>query len=149
MRRLGLLILLPACLSEGRAPSEPSAPVAPSPVEWSKAFAYDVEVEGSRLVVRLRVDDGFHVYTLGETVGKPLKLEVVEGGHLEDVRYPEGVTKDLPIGRSVIVEGSSEISGALEAESSVDEVQGRLSYQVCTDEACDRPRTATFTASVR
>lgn len=139
------------------APTEggPSAmPEAKAPTDWKRAFAHDVRYDSERtaVVVDVSVDDGFHVYTEGETIGKPMKLTLDPEGDFEidgAVIYPEGVTKDLPIGRSVIVEGEAEVVAPIRRPSSGGgRAKGSFRYQVCTDEACDRPRTVSFEVEV-
>jgi hypothetical protein len=166
-RMAALFGLLCACRGESTAPTEPStsppppeetaAPPAEAPTDWKAAFSHRVRYDAERhaLVVEVEVADGFHVYTQGETIGKPMKLTLAPEGAFEvegGVTYPEGVTKDLPIGRSVIVEGEAEVVAPLKPKdgesAAADVAKGRFRYQVCTDEACDRPRTESFEVEV-
>lgn len=163
-RTVALLGLLCACRGESTAPTEAARPAPPEPVampptsaptDWKAAFSHDVRYDAERdaVVVDVDVDEGFHVYTEGETIGKPMKLTLDPEGPFEidgAVTYPKGVTKDLPIGRSVIVEGAAEVVAPLKPRSAEPDgvAKGRFRYQVCTDEACDRPRTVSFEVDV-
>lgn len=144
MRKLVLLLAL-ACSK----PPETPPPAAPEGPDWSKAFSHQVKWDAAQkaIVVDVAIAPGFHAYTVGETTGKPMLLQVQADGPwtLGEVKYPEGLTKDLPVGRSVIVEGKATIVGPLapKAEPAA-KIDGSFRYQVCTDQACDRPRTAAF-----
>jgi hypothetical protein len=149
-RRLLLAVLLAACEpasapTASRAPEESAA--AP---DWSRAFRHRVRHDAARraLVVELELEPGFHAYAAGETVGRPLRLELDPASPVRlsgEVTYPAGRERMLPIGRSVIVEGKAEIVAPLAASPPGAAISGRLHYQVCSDEACDRPRSAPFT----
>lgn len=154
---LALALALAACKADpAQAPAAAPAPkAATAPVEdqmpdWKAAFSHHVAFDpaAKAVTVHVKVAPGFHAYTVGETTGKPMLLTIAEDSEfgLEgDVKYPSGVTKDLPVGRSVIVEGEAEISAQVTPKSDAAKtVKGSFRYQVCTDEACDRPRTAPF-----
>jgi len=147
------------------AKTRETAPAAerPESPDWEAAFDHEVGYDPARsaVVVRVEVAEGFHVYTNGETIGKPLRVALDEDGAFAidgEVDYPKGVTKDLPIGRSVIVEGEAEVVAPIRArEASAEDAEtdapstahGTFRYQVCTDRACDRPRTEPFAVRVR
>ncbi len=142
---------------EKAAPSTPIAAAEPADApDWKAAFRHEVAFDAvaRSVVVDVDVAPGFHVYTQGETIGKPLLLRLTEGSDFDvdgDVRYPEGITKDLPIGRSVIVEGKARVVAPIKAknpDATAGTAAGKFRYQVCTDEACDRPRTEAFTIDV-
>ncbi len=141
-----MFLLMAGCRSEAHR----ATPAPDGTPDWATAFEYGIEVEADTIRVRFEVADGFHVYSQGETVGRPLELrsEPDSAYVIENVRYPEGETKDLPIGRSVVVEGAGLVEGELDRrpDASNDRVRGVFRYQVCTDEACDRPRTDSFEA---
>ena len=141
-------------------PATPSA-VSPSPApphsppNWKEAFSHDVRYDGENraVVVDVRIAPGFHAYTTGETTGKPLKIALTPGGGYGfdgPIQYPKGIEKNLPIGRSVIVEGNTQIVAKVSPQSpnATGPVKGVFHYQVCTDEACDRPRKAPFAVAV-
>lgn len=129
-----------------------AAPEQKPPPNWAEAIKIDVGFDAARgaVVADLRIAPGFHAYTEGETIGRPLKLESAADSELkvEAVQYPTGTTKELPLGRSVIVEGDAEVVGKIAAPVAGKKVKGQLAYQVCTDEACDRPRTLPFEVAV-
>lgn len=137
--------------SEPAAPSKaPAAPAANEMPDWKRAISHEVRFDAAKkeVVVDVKVKPGFHAYTTGETTGKPLKLTIAEDSDFAlegEVRYPKGIEKDLPVGRSVIVEGEAQVSATVTPKSDAAKaVKGAFRYQVCTDEACDRPRTAKF-----
>lgn len=155
------LALVVTVLSFGcQKAAEPPAPSAPPPApaaapkpagpDWAAAFKHGVEWDAAQgqVVVKVQIQPGFHAYTVGETVGKPMALELAEDSAYAlagEVQYPAGVTKDLPIGKSVIVEGNAEIRAPAKLKTEAKgQVKGNFRYQVCTDESCDRPRTAPF-----
>lgn len=127
-----------------------SAPVGDAP-SFDGAFKHEIAFDKARSVVRveLLVAPGFHAYTTGETVGRPLELTLAEDSDYVasgPVEYPKGSSKDLPLGKSVIVEGSAQIVAPvrLREHAATGRAKGTLKYQICTESACDRPRTVTF-----
>jgi hypothetical protein len=140
---------------QGGAPAEGAVQVAGEPMpNWAEAFKYTARWDAATkaVVVDLDIAPGFHAYTTGETIGKPLVVELAAESDFvlaSDVKYPTGVTKDLPLGRSVIVEGKSAIVAEVKAKAAATgDAKGTLRYQVCTEKACDRPRTVPFTVAV-
>lgn len=139
---------------QGAAP-QGAVQVAGEPMpNWAEAFKYTTRWDAAKkaVVVDLDIAPGFHAYTVGETIGKPLVVELAADSDFalaSDVKYPTGVTKDLPLGRSVIVEGKSEIVAEVKPKAApTGNAKGTLRYQVCTEKACDRPRTVPFTVAV-
>lgn len=131
--------------------AQPAAGAAGEMPDWASAFSHTVRFDGERsaVVVEVELKPGFHAYTVGETIGRPLKLEFAADSAYQptgEIQYPEGETKDLPIGKSVIVHGKAAIVApvAVKEGSSGAEARGKFQYQVCTEEACDRPRTVDF-----
>lgn len=122
--------------------------------DWQKAIAHEARYDAERkaVVVKVQIQPGFHAYTVGESVGKPLRLELAEDSAYVaagDIVYPEGKAKELPIGRSVIVEGAAEVVAPIQPKPEAHgPAKGTFHYQVCTDEACDRPRSAPFQVDV-
>ncbi|MFO0722340.1 MAG: protein-disulfide reductase DsbD family protein [Myxococcota bacterium] len=133
-------------------------PAGSAPPERAQAVDFAAAIElhprydaaAHAIVVEVSIAPGFHAYAEGETVGRPLKLEVAGAEPIElsgAPRYPAGREKMLPIGRSMVVEGKSEIvapivkRGTTEAPSAGTPFKANLSYQVCKETACDRPRT--------
>lgn len=153
MARTYALALILCSAALGCSKSEPAAPAAKANdalPDWKAAISHEVRFDAAAkaVVVDVKVQPGFHAYTTGETTGKPLKLTIAEDSEyaLEgEVEYPKGVTKDLPVGRSVIVEGAAQVKATVKAKAEgAKTVRGGFRYQVCTDEACDRPRTKKF-----
>lgn len=123
--------------------------------DWASAFRHEVRFDSERkaVVVDVELKPGFHAYTVGETIGRPLKLEFAADSAYQpagEIQYPEGETKDLPIGKSVIVHGKAAIVAPVAAKEGVSggDARGKFQYQVCTEEACDRPRTVEFAVGV-
>ncbi len=164
MRRLGLLFLAsqlcacPDARQEAPPPrGEPGVAEVKSPPEpdWQKAFEYQIQYDGTgkALVVDVKIAPGYHAYTVGETIGKPLNLTLDDTSAYTsagEVKYPEGETKDLPIGRSVIVEGAARIVAPVQKKQGATDnhATGTFRWQVCTEDACDRPRTKPFSVDV-
>lgn len=118
--------------------------------DWKKAFSHKVRFDAARkaVVVDVQIQPGFHAYAPGESTGKPLLVTIDEGGDFVGngtIQYPKGKEKNLPIGRSVIVEGAAEIVAPVKPKAEAPgKAKGKFRYQVCTDSACDRPRTIPF-----
>ncbi len=157
MRRIWILTaLLFACPSpDQKAPPPPPIEKQDDGPDWTKAIDHSVRWDGEKksLVVDVKIQPGFHAYTTGETIGKPLAIALDEKSAYAlagDVHYPEGITKDLPVGRSVIVEGSTQIVAPIQKKEGATGTQasGVFKWQVCTAEACDRPRTKEFAIEV-
>jgi hypothetical protein len=134
--------------------AQPSAAAGEMP-DWAAAFKHEIlyDAEKKAVVVAVELKAGFHAYTVGETIGKPLELEFSPDSPYQpsgDIQYPTGETKDLPIGKSVIVFGKADIVAPVAAKegASGSAANGKFQYQVCTEEACDRPRTVEFSVNV-
>jgi hypothetical protein len=98
--------------------------------------------------VTLSIAPGFHAYAPGEQIGKPVELKLKDGGAWSlagPVEIPAGKEKDLgELGRSVILEGTVPLKATLGGGAEKAPVDGTVTVQVCTDKACDRPRTHAF-----
>ena len=138
-----------ACPAPSSGP--PPAPERAPTVDWASAFRHEVSIDAARgaLVVSVALAEGFHAYTVGESVGRPLEVTVdpATAAPRGPIVYPKGRTKDLPTGRSVVVEGAAEIVAPLVLTATVTTIRGTLAYQVCTAESCDRPRRVPIAAS--
>jgi hypothetical protein len=148
-RALALVLLLAvACKDEPPAPeTKPASGTAP---DFANAFKHSERWDPAKKarVVEVTVAPGYHAYTTGETTGKPLLVEIAADSDLVgagEIEYPKGIEKTLPLGRSVIVEGNVQIVAPIApkdpAVTGPKKGKGTLRYQVCTDQACDRPRT--------
>lgn len=150
MRRIFpiFVLFLVACPKEEA--EAPRAAAEPAAIDWAEAFSHEVAYDAERgaVVVDVHVAPGFHAYTTGEETGRPLKLTIDPPWTLDDVTYPEGKTKNLPVGKSVIVEGDAEIVGKVSSKTPAPKIAGTVAYQVCTDAICDRPRKAAFEIGV-
>ncbi len=146
------MMFVPACKEEPGTSEKTLAHATPAAPDFTTAFKHAVRWDSgkSALVVDVSIAPGFHAYTTGETTGKPLLVEILADSDMVangEVEYPKGVEKDLPIGKSVIVEGKAAITApvkAKDAASASKKAKGTLRYQVCTEKTCDRPRTAPF-----
>lgn len=140
-------LLLSAC----SAAEQPKS----APPNWAEAIQLSPRFDpnSGELSVQLKLKPGFHSYTTGETVGRPLKLSLKPGPAALDgpVAYPKGKRKALPTGDSVIVEGEAAVRAKLKPSGAAreGEQQASLRYQVCTDTACDRPRRFEIRVPVR
>lgn len=118
-----------------------------APPDFTRAFALEprFERESGTLTVTLRLAEGFHAYAPGEEVGRPIQLQVDEaaGWRIRALNLPAGREKDLgDLGKSFVLEGVVPLKAELEGAGP--EVRGQVTLQVCTDKACDRPRTHAF-----
>lgn len=145
------MMFVSACKAEPGTSEKAQAHAAPATPDFATAFKHTVRWDAAKsaVVVEVSLEPGYHAYTTGETTGKPLALEVAEDSDLVangEVQYPKGTEKDLPIGKSVIVEGKAEVVAPLKAKEGAagKKAKGTFRYQVCTDKTCDRPRSAPF-----
>lgn len=140
--------------SQAAAAARAEAP-AKAPPNWAGAMKHEVRFDpaGHAVVVTLDIAPGFHAYAEGETVGRPLALAFTPDSELVldgAVRYPAGTARDLPIGRSVIVEGRAEITAKVKAaggDEAGKKAKGNLQYQICTEDSCDRPKVLSWEVS--
>jgi hypothetical protein len=145
---LVMLMSLACAKDASPPPSEPRG--APN---WDGALTHAARYDGARraLVVDVTIGPGFHAYTAGETIGKPLQLDIAADSELAadgPTQYPKGVVKELTVGRSMIVEGRAELVATLRDPAPGKAAKATFRYQVCTDVACDRPRSVEVTARV-
>jgi len=101
------------------------------------------------LNVLVKLPAGVHAYAPGETVGKPVNVVVKpeNGWKISSVHIPKGKEKTLPSsGKSMILEGDFNITAKVEGGRGP--ILGELHLQVCSDDACDRPRVHQFTVDV-
>lgn len=118
-----------------------------APPDFARAFVLEprFERQNATLTVTLRLAAGFHAYAAGEEVGRPIQLQVDEatGWRIQSLNLPAGREKDLgDLGKSFVLEGEVPLQATLQGEGA--EVRGEVTLQVCTDKACDRPRTHAF-----
>ncbi len=147
-------ILIAGCpAAPDKVPTTPAAPVVDEEEapDFQSAFKYRVRFDAGEqaVVVDMKIEDGYHAYTIGESTGRPLAVRMAPDGAYVltgDVVYPEGIKKDLPIGPSVIVEGRAKIVAPVKKrpQAAGERATGLFQYQICTDEACDRPRKKPF-----
>lgn len=150
---LGGLAALVACSQGGDEPQPPSSP--PTSTVKGPNFQGSIAIspsfqstEGQGLVrVDVALQPGFHVYTTGESIGRPIGLELRDspGWTAGDAVHPEGKRKTTALGTSVVLEGQFRSELPVHPEDTAgDELKGRFRYQVCTETACDRPRSLDF-----
>jgi hypothetical protein len=131
-----------------KTPEEKGQQVAEAPPDFTTAMtmAQKYDATTGELVVTLSLKDGFHAYAPGEEIGKPVRMSVAEAGGWKvegDVKMPAGKTKDLgELGKSQVLEGAIPVSALVKGGSG--EIQGEVEVQICTDNACDRPRKHAF-----
>ena len=127
---------------------KPSAmPEAPPDFANALEMVPAFDKASGKVTVTLKLKPGYHAYAPGEEIGKPVALVVDEskGGWKVDgaVALPAGQKKDLgTLGTSIILEGNVELSAVVKGGSG--DVEGKVEAQVCTDKACDRPRSHPF-----
>ncbi|MEL6184167.1 MAG: protein-disulfide reductase DsbD domain-containing protein [Myxococcota bacterium] len=142
-----LVVGLLGCTSEPPSTSPPTSTAVEAP-SFEGALTATPRFDAGWVVVDLQLRPGFHVYTTGETTGRPIRLELdVHTDWTSDGEavYPEGKRKKTALGESVVVEGSAEARLKIRATSKgPGEARGVFHYQVCTDHACDRPRKLQF-----
>lgn len=154
---LSLLAATAACTQDNATPAaQTQAPTrAQAMPDWANAISHTVDFDaaGNAVKVQVTVKDGFHAYTVGETTGKPLLLKISDDSEYAlagAVNYPKGKVKELPVGTSVIVEGQAQVTASVKAKTETAKtLRGSFKYQVCSNEACDRPRTKKFEISAK
>lgn len=97
----------------------------------------------SLLRIDVELKKGIHAYALGEKIGKPISLEVInKNGWVanDDAILPKGLRKNLgSLGSSMVLENQFSIEQKL--------IKGKghgialLHMQVCSDNTCDKPRS--------
>jgi DsbC/DsbD-like thiol-disulfide interchange protein len=112
-----------------------------APPDFQGALRMSPSYEGGELVVSVALKPGFHAYAPGESIGKPVALAVKEEGgwQAESVLVPEGKTKDLgELGKSQVLEGTFPLKAKVTGGEGA--LKAVVDIQVCTENACDRPR---------
>lgn len=110
--------------------------------EFAKNYTIKPKMIDDMLILEITLGPGLHAYAKGEKIGKPVHLEILpkngwssEGSPL----IPEGQKKQLsPGNESVVLEGRFLIKQKVKKGKS--EGQAALHLQVCSKDACDRPR---------
>lgn len=138
----GALLATAACLDD-RRPAPPA-----SPADFASAFSFSPRLDeaNGRLVVDVRMQEGFHAYAPGERIGRPVELSVLPTGGWSAagaVALPAGRERDLgPLGRSVVLEDAFTIT--LPVSPGAGALAGELKIQVCTNDVCEKPRVHRF-----
>ncbi len=118
------------------------------PPDFSKALTLQPTYDKAtgKLVVTLKLTPGFHAYGPGEEIGKPVELVVAaqNGWQVQGkAEVPAGRLKDLgDLGKSMILEGDVPLTAVVQGGTGT--IQGEVKAQVCTDSACDRPKSHKF-----
>jgi hypothetical protein len=126
-------------------------PPAPPP-DFGKALQLQPAFDKAtgQLTVVMKLAPGFHAYAPGEAIGKPVELAVgPDNGWMVDGApvVPAGKTKDLgELGKSMILEGDVPLTATVKGGQGP--IVGAVKAQVCTDSACDRPKTHAFSVPV-
>jgi hypothetical protein len=134
-------------VEDGKVREAPEMPKAP---DFKNAMQLSAALSGeSDLTVTLQLKEGFHAYAPGEKVGKPVQLSVAEAGgwKMEGAPViPNGREKDLgELGKSLVLEGKVPLKAVVKGGAGA--VKGQVRVQICTDTACDRPRSVPFEAA--
>lgn len=139
----------------GGKPQEGSGGTANAMPDFAKAIAVTVgmadplgaQTKEATLRAQVRLEPGFHAYAPGEQTGRPLAFEVTSAGWvLQAQDIPKGEEKDLgDLGRSRVLTGEVNASATVQrAGAGGGALEGRFHYQVCSETACDRPRSTAF-----
>ncbi len=111
-------------------------------------FAWKQIYDSSRqeLVIEVELKKGFHAYAPGEQIGRPVFVDIdnANGWHTTgEVTLPKGLKKSLgSLGESVVLEGQFQIQARVVGGKGP--INGILHMQICTEQACDRPREHAF-----
>lgn len=131
------LFLLIACQKKAAAPAQ--APNFANAAQINTA----INESGDLLTITVNLADGFHAYGPQEKIGKPVRLVVEQNNGwaaLSAPLVPTGVVKKIAgLEDSYIISNSFNLNQKLKPGTG----PGRaiLYLQICTDSACDRPRT--------
>lgn len=113
-------------------------------------FASKYDKKSKTLSVHVKLRDGVHAYARGETVGKPVSLVVKPQNGWKavgDLQTPKGKEKILKTsGKSVIIDGDFDVKTRVDGGHGPILVE--LHLQVCSEDACDRPRVHPFEVQV-
>jgi hypothetical protein len=117
-------------------------PVSAQIIDFDKHYSITTDYKDSTLTVKIKLDDMLHAYAEGEKIGRPVSLTIKEHNGwqaLGPAIVPKGNKKMLiGLGESVTLDNE------IELKQKVIKGQGpgqALVYlQVCTDNACDRPK---------
>lgn len=116
----------------------------------SATFATAYDKKNKTLNVHVKLRDGVHAYAPGETTGKPVSLVVKPQNGWKtsgDVQLPRGKEKSLKtFGKSIIIDGEFDVKTRVEGGSGP--ILAELHLQVCSENACDRPRVHPFEVQV-
>ena len=112
-------------------------------VDFEKSYAISHEIKSNILIITISLKNNYHAYALGERIGKPIGLEIIpEHGWAAagPLTMPPGQSKKLSsLGPSQILEGTFSLSRPIKIGTQ--KGKALLHMQICTDTACDRPRT--------
>jgi hypothetical protein len=158
---LGLSVLLGFCMGcedkgdggfRGADIKDPGVHVKPAKDKGPPNFIGAMRLSPSfdaasgQLTVNVEIREGFHAYAPGSEIGVPVGMTVkadnawkVEG----EVNVPKGEKKSLgTLGTDFVLEGKIPVTAKVSGGTG--EIVGDVKVQVCTKNACDRPRTHGF-----
>lgn len=99
------------------------------------------------LLVMVSVRPGYHAYAPGSSIGVPISMNLKDTGGWKvdgDVVLPKGKEKTLgTLGTDFVLEGEIPIKAKVKDGSG--DISGRVKVQICTTNACDRPKEHGFT----
>ena len=113
-------------------------------VDFNNSFSISSEFVDatSQFEITVHLTDPLHAYAPGEKIGKPIKLEITGlHGWVADgpLKIPQGRKKKIgALGEGVVLQGDVRLSQKLKKGDGKGEAL--LHLQVCTANACDRPR---------
>lgn len=131
------MCLMTACTKKDKQP-KPTAHV-------DQKFSIDTnfDQEASILIINVNLPTGLHAYAVGEKIGKPIRLEISSTNGWRaagNTEIPVGRIKKIAgLGESMVIEGPFVIKQKVVRGTGKGEA--RLHLQVCSETACDRPRT--------
>lgn len=139
-KKLGLILLLSLCTIFSCKKKEKEI----NKSQFDNRYTIESTLSGDpkTLNVAVNLSPGLHAYAHGEKIGKPVRLEISSTNGwraLGSAETPAGVTKKIAgLGESIVIEGPFNVKQRV--EGGVGNGEALLHLQVCSNEACDRPR---------
>lgn len=106
---------------------------------------HDYSKETQVLSINVKLAKGIHAYAPGETIGKAVKLEVLEQNGWQKIgesRIPAGKTKKIGDINSIIIENDFMVTQSLKPGNN--STVAKFYLQVCTNDTCGMPKVYDF-----